>query len=437
VQVEGTRMRARILSILIIVVIAAAAVGFGSWWFLDRAQGSSNANPKGDGPTLYQAIAPVNQSLVNLAGGPWALFSVYGIAAQAPYSPNVESYPSENRTVNACQAQFNGLTLWNGTMPVFSGTPNSGTAPFWQFGFYSNVSHQILVVTNVRGSVRAYTPMPVNGSCYPWYDLGNPQAWVQQLSPFPPDSPAVAQSALKASSQASLNQHTPLVEIFTTGPGVFDGLGDLGGGAGVIFERCGLLGVTGLQPVLQWGENLQGTSGSLSNETTNCALLNHPYFAGYGTYDLISVFSNKTTFSKTTQVWASFQVAMNFKNSSAPTNYDGWGLANWMAGWSLTTSYGQILPLGTSTCNSWVPSGADCVANSSGWFAVILSAGGGWVNSYGALAGGGTGWSEPVTALVSHQQLVVVCPSSWSVAGDVLNVTSTVSTSSLVGSLGL
>jgi hypothetical protein len=119
----------------VIFAVAAAAIivvagGFGSYFVLAHLR---NTGPSGvaDGPTLYQAMAAMNQTLRNATGGPWGLFSVYGVAAQAPYSANVVGYPSNNLTVNACQAQFNGLTLWNGTMPVFSGTLNSGTAPFW------------------------------------------------------------------------------------------------------------------------------------------------------------------------------------------------------------------------------------------------------------------------------------------------------------------
>jgi hypothetical protein len=425
-----------VLAVALVLLLVLAAVAFRSANIASPSP--PPPPPKNDGPTLYQAIAPVNQSVENLTGGPWALFSIYGIAAQAPYSPNVESYPLENQTVNACQAQFNGLTLWNGTMPVFNGTPDSGTAPFWQFGFYSNLSHQILLVTNVLDSVHVYAPMPVNGSCHPWYDLGNdPEVWVQELSPFLPNSPSVATSALKAITPGWVSQGSSIVEIFTTGPGVFDGFGDLGGGAGLILERCGLLDVTGIQPLLLWGESLQGTNGSYSIQTTNCAFLNHPYFAGYGTYGVISLPTNETTFAKTAQFRAPFQVALIFHDHSGPTNYDGWGLASWMTSWNITTSSGQRLQMGTSTCKTWVVSVTACIANSSGWFAVILSAGGGWVNSYGALPGGGAGWSQPVTAIVSNQQLVIVLPSSWNLSGDQLNVSTTVSTSSIIGSVAL
>lgn len=432
-------MRVRLLSVLIVAVVAAAGLGTGAWWYLSHPQGSGSERTIADGPTLYQAIAGVNQSLRNVSGGPWGLFSIYGVAAQAPYSANVIGYPLGNLTVNACQAQFNGLTLWNGTMPVFNGTLNSGTAPFWQFGYYSNVSQQILLATDVLYTVHVYPAMPFNGSCHPWYDLGsNPEQWVQQLAPFLTNSPNVAQPALTEIGKLNwFYRSGPWSEIYTTGPGVFDGYGDLGGFAGLILGRCGLLGVSDIQPVLQWSENLNGTNGGYANETTNCAVLNYPYFAGYGSYDFTPGSARMTTIGGTLLISVSYQAEIIFHNQTTASDFDAWGLANWMTSWNLTTSSGQKLPLGTSTCGSWVASVSDCISNSSGWFAVVLSAGGGWINSYGALPGGGAGWSEPVTALVSHQQLVIVLPSSWSVSGDRVTVTSTVSTSTVIGSTSL
>ena len=434
-------MRKGLLSILVVAVLVAAVAGGASWWFSIHGLHASTQLPASDGPTLYQAIAEANSSIASTSGGPWGLFSIYGVAAQSNYSPNVEGYPLENQTVNACQSQFPGLTLWNGTMPVFNGSLDSGTAPFWQFGYFSNATDQVLLATNTLGSVHVYPPMSSDGPCSPWSDLGNPENWVKLLDPFLPNSPNLAQAALAQIGQKIgmnwIDRFSPTVELYTSGPGVFDLLGDLGGAAGIIFERCGLSGVTGLQPLLQWGESLQGTNGSFLNGTTNCAMLNQPYFAGYGTYDLEPASTNETTLPGTDQIRSSFQVAMVSHNGSAPTSYDGWGLANWMTSWNLTSASGQHLPPATPGCRSWVPAATSCLANVSGWYVVILSAAGEWVNSYGALPNGGNGWVVPVTALVSHQQVVIVFPSAWNVTGDSLGVFSTVSTSSVTGAFPL
>jgi hypothetical protein len=378
-------MRVRILSILVALIVVVAALGLGAWWYYSRSPSPALSGTLDDGPTLYEAIENVNRSVVNVTGGPWALFSIYGVAAQAPFGANAIGYPLLNLTVNACQAQFNGLTLWNGTMPVFNGTLNSGTAPFWQFGFYSNVSHQIVLATNVMGVVNVYPPMPDNGPCHPWYDLGNPEDWVQDLAPFLPNSPAVADSALTQMSKLTwFSGSSPWAEIYVTGPGVFDGFGDIGGFAGLILDRCGLLDVSNIQQVLPWAENLNGTGGGYANESTNCQVLNYPYHAGYGSYDLIPGASNTTVVGGTVQVATSYQVGLVQHNQTTPSSFDGWGLSSWLTSWNLTTGSGKSLAIGTPSCRTWVGEVADCVANNSGWFAVILSAGGEWLDSYGS-----------------------------------------------------
>ncbi|HYA58130.1 MAG TPA: hypothetical protein VEH57_06690 [Thermoplasmata archaeon] len=426
-------------SILIVAVATVMTVAGGVSAFLVLEQNTTKSIPVvDDGPTLYQAIAGVNQSLRNVTGGPWGLFSIYGVAAEAPFSASVVGYPLDNLTANACQAQFNGLTLWNGTMPAFDGSLSSGTAPFWQFAYFSNVSQQILVVTSAMGTSHAYSPMPVNGPCHPWYDLGNPEDWVRQLAPFLTNSPNIAQPAMDAMGKLSwFYRSSPWAEIYTTGPGVFDGFGDLGGFAGVILDRCGLLGASNIQPLLLWAESFNGTNGGYSNETTNCAVLNYPYFAGYGSYDVIPGSPGSSLNGGTLQLAVPFQVGIIEHNQTTPFYYNAWGLANWMTSWNLTNSSGDQLPLQASGCDSWVPSVSDCEANASGWYAVVLSASGEWVNSYGLNPNGTRGWAEPVTALVSHQQLVIVVPSSWNVTGDVMTVKSTVATSTVLGTIAL
>ncbi|MCI4348301.1 MAG: hypothetical protein L3J97_06775, partial [Thermoplasmata archaeon] len=131
-----------------------------------------------------------------------------------------------------------------------------------------------------------------------------------------------------------------------------------------------------------------------------------------------------------------FQVAFESPNGTPINFFDGWGLANWMTSLNLTAPSGSPLPLATPSCKEWVSSVASCLANVTGWYAVLLSSSGEWLASYG-LSGTGAGWAVPVLALVSHQQIVIVLPNSWGFSGDTLNVVGTVSTSRVSGSLGL
>ena len=426
--------------IVFVFVVVVAAVGVG-WWFYARSR-SSGIVTRDDGPTLYAAYDATDALVRNASGGPWALFWGIGIAAQTAFSPNVLNYfTSENLTVNNCSEQYDGLTIWNGSIPIFNGTLNSGTAPFWQFAFYSNITNRIVFATDVLGRTIVYSSEPnayLIGNCMPWYDLNippDPGNWTRDLQASSANSPVVAEAATTLIDQDMLDQKSPWAEIFYLGPGMYGGTAPVTASVAVYFDRCGLEGVSGIQPLDLVATTISGGNPLLDNESTNCAVLNsaNPLHLYPAYYQFAFSSSTKQTNGSTLQAATSYQAEIRWYNYSQ-VDTEAWGLANWLTSWNLTTSAGQHLPLATPTCRSWVPSISDCGANASGWFGVVLSASGEWTNSYGTLPGGGVGWSEPVTALVSHQQLVIVAPSSWNVTGDVLSVSSTVSTSTVVGS---
>ena len=434
------RRVSRALAIVVAIVVGVAAVGVG-WWVYSQS-GSSGTVTRDDGPTLYAAYDATDALVRNASGGPWVLFWGVGIAAQAAFSPNVLNYfTSENLTVNNCEAMYNGLTIWNGSIPIFNGTLNSGTAPFWQFAFYSNATNRILFATDVLDRITVYPSEPnayLIGNCMPWYDLSippDPGNWTRDLQASSANSPTVAGVATTLIGQGILDQKSPWAELFYLGPGMYGGTAAVTESVAAYFDRCGLEGVSGFQPLDLVATTESGGNPFLDNESTICALLNsanslHLYPAYYQFEFSASTIQTK---GSTLQAATPYQAEIRWYNYSNVSS-DAWGLANWLTSWNLTTSAGQHLPLATPICESWAPSVSNCGANSSGWYGVVLSASGEWTNSYGALPGGGVGWSEPVTALVSHQQFVIVTPSSWNVTSDVLSVSSTVSTSTVVGS---
>ncbi|MGA8664604.1 MAG: hypothetical protein WB809_06030 [Thermoplasmata archaeon] len=436
--------RARMFGAIVVVVVLVAAGIAGLWLFIDKGGGHPpNVQLVSDGPTFFQALSQVNNSALLEPGGPWALFSVYGIATQIPFSPNLIGYAHTNQTVNSCGQEFNGLTLWNGTMPLFNGTFNSGTAPFWQFAFFSNVSQEILVATSVLGVGRVYSPIPFPSSCMPWYDLpGDTTHWTNPALLPVADSSMAASIAWSSVLQGQetvggwIGENNPMTQIITFGPGIFQGLGDYSGGYGLYFDRCGELGVAGIQPLVLIGTNSEGGWAEAANLTHNCALQYSGYGAFDGEYDLpfASPIINAT--ATTTLATIGFQVAIAYPNGTLSNFFDEIGLANWMTGWNLSTSSGSALPLATPVCKEWAPALTNCPANDTGWYAVLLSSGGEWINSYGATPNG-TSWSIPINALVSHQQLVIVTPSSWNLSGDKLTVGCEVPNTRVIGSVDL
>jgi hypothetical protein len=443
--------RALVIVLALVVIVAGS---LGAWYYVSTHGPSSSAGRVvADGPTFYQALESLNSSVTNESGGPWSIFSVMGIAARAPYSPSVKGYVSFNASlpVNGCQAALNGPSMFNGSIPIFTGTFNSGTAPFWQFAYYSNATSEVLVGTDTLGSPHLFSPFPLQSNCtHAWGDfILDPSSWAGQIynnSSLPPNSPTAARIVWSNVDTGYLDRHQPLVELFTSGPAMLAATQDLPSGVfGVDFVSCGLAGFTGYET--DWargygmayysGVDKSGQYSGAFNTTTNCFLGNTPTVLGAvtGSYQLL--FSSATTFTATDTTWFTAPTAVNFALTSGGEYYDMWGLASWMTNWNLTTPSDSRLPLGMPACTSWVPAVEDCVANSSGWYVVVLSTGGEWINSYGELSNGTAGWSEQVTALVSHQQLVIVAPSSWDLAGDELAVSSTVTVCTVDGSVAL
>lgn len=422
---------------MVVAILVVAGVSTLHVLELERADRQFAPLSIPDGPTYFGALAKINASIQMISGGPWALFSAYGIAAQGPFSPNVVSYPNQNRTVNSCSHDFPGLTVWNGSIPVFNGTFNTGTAPFWQFAFYSNSTKQIDVAVVTTKQSRVYPPIPVGGQCSPWYDFyGNPAKWITEVEAVTTGSAPAARDAFSTLQSAGWSYAPPIVEFLQIGPGMFDLLGDPGSsGFEISFQHCGIAGRAGLSGLAVAQMNASGKTDSSFVGSTNCAALSSGY-PSIAVYHLL--FNTTTTVRAGPTEWliTDFQVALSPVNGTVDF-WDGWGLANWMVRIAVENSSTSIPALAVPTCTQWVPSLAACPSSANGWFAVLLSSYGTWVDSYGITPSGVPGWSEPVDALVSAQQLVVVEPSSWSGTAETLSAASTVSTSTVLGSATL
>ncbi len=433
--------------IIVLGVVGSVIVAglLGGWYFVES---QSHVGPTivDDGPNFYQVLSALNASVEREPGGPWSIFSIMGLAAQDHFSPNIQGPFNLNLSVNACQAELNGLTLWNGTIPLFHGTFNSGTAPFWQLAYFSNATKQVLVATDVQGTSHVFGPIPFSSDCvYAWFDFWlSPVYWATHIyanGTLPVNSPVAAQVAWNHFNttnieQSWIDENNPMVEVLTSGPGPFVDQPGLGEGAwGIYFMGCGIAGKAAWQPNIQAYTDRNGSYLGQFNASRTCALQNYPP-ARAAYYATLFASPRVTAYGGTIAISIPYQLAIGEFNGSLTGDYDAWGLANWMVSMNLTTPSGQRLPMGSPNCSGWVPAISDCAANDSGWYAVLLSEGGGWLASYGATQNG-PGWTVPVTAMVSHQQIVVVAPSSWNATGDVLSWNSTVSTSTVRGSVTL
>jgi hypothetical protein len=414
-----------VVAIAILLVLSALA-------YRSTTSSQPSTGPIADGPTFYQAIAAVNGSVAAQPGGPWTLYAVWGVATPIPFSPDSLGWSSYNETVNSCGAQFNGLTLWNGSIPLFNGSFNSGTAPFWQFGFFSNASQSILLATDVLGVPRTYPLMSMSSPCADGTGLGaTPWIWANILSPFPANSPVMAASAWEAIGARWTTANQPGYEVYVLG------FSDWGSGnpSGLIvrFARCGEVGATGVQPEVNVILNGNGTWNSYFNGTQGCGdVISRGPPPVYGGFVVDFASPNVSHGTGTIVVNQSFQVT--YGNRSADS--DAGGLVSWMATLNVTNSGGQRLPSLTPGCGNWVSSLGECSPDGAGWYAVLLSSSGSWLDAYPS-SPNGTDWEIPNVALASNQFLAVVVPSTWNPAGDVLSINGTVSLVVVSGSVTL
>ncbi len=392
-----------------------------------------------DGPTLYQALTSVNTSARAVAGGPWTISQIYGVASPVPVDPSSWGYDLYDWVLASCQKAFDGLTLWNGTIPLFNGTYNSGTAPFWQLVYFSNASQEILVGTDINGMVRAYPPISMTSECAESSGLGgDPWVWSEYWSQdgYPANSPIVASndwSFMAAHYVAWMDR--PVAELYLFGADQF-GSGQAGVDQ-INFVTCGTVGGVGATPGLALYGGSNGVTPPGSFETSNYTLGCTPTSDSWTAISVEMMFSNTTVEAGigTAVLQQNFTFYMTGPSPFVGPGYDLRGMTSWMVALNLTNATGVPLPMSVSGCGSWVPSLTDC-ANTSGWYAVLLGRDGTWDGSYGA-SGAGPAWSNPVLPIANNETIAIVVPSDWNVVGDTLAVTSTTPGLPLTGSVHL
>ena len=416
--------------ITIAIVVVVAGIGVTSLWLLSvnkKVNGPAGLDDPGNGLTFTNAFEPVNATIANLAGGPWQLTSILGIASEVPAAPLPNYRDSLNQTLRIC-GQLPGVTIWNSSgVPVFTGSLNSGAAPFWSF-IYKNTSQTYIYATNLEGTIRVDGPSSAFASCVQEAGLGS--SYIVNPSV---DTPNVAQAAYSAAGEVFSINHSPLVEYYVLGSNQLLDPDASPFGWVVNYFRCDLVGVSGLENYTAVG-NLSSGRGSgmfVDNGWLTCTLPSYRVAFGASTGNSTSTFDN------TMDVHLPFGVlGPQGALTNNSTLYDGWGLVSWMTHWELVDGTGQSLPVSPATCQSWVATLADCPANSSGWFAVLLSQNGGWLDSYPS-ATNSSAWAVPNVILSSQDQLVLVCAGSWNLTADALSVLSAPSAPEITGSASL
>jgi hypothetical protein len=426
----------QLISTLIAIVVAFAGALGGLVWIDSLPQPSTPPNLTSDGPTFHQALNQTNVSVANATGGPWLLFSAIGLASQGALDPSAFGFASTNASLKYCGAEFNGLTIWNGSsIPIFTGGIASGTAPFWQFAFYSNNSQQIIVATDVSGIPHVYPPMSMSSPCASYSGLGaGAQSYVDWLNPLPIDTSAMALPAYDAIGREFEASHGPILEIFNFGYSLLNQLNHGGNGVGLVVEyaRCGLVGAGGLQPNGIVGETSNGAIADTDIGTVSCTWVDSSSPLVYGIYQLEFGGANAITGLESGSIGVNFTFQVEIPPANTSVLRDGWGLVSWMSNLTLRDSSNRLLRSAPASCQAWVPSLSACSTDTSGWSAVLLSANGMWMDTYPSEYNWSS-WAIPNVPIVSQEQLVILVPTSFALTADTISFSNTATVPVVIG----
>lgn len=231
-----------------VAALAVAVIVVLSLWAGGILTPSGSKGPSAS-VTYSQAAAIARSAATMVPGGPWVEVGAAGIDSQRGLSANLSATTTGNCSFTPAEVGPipSGLTI-----PSYSGSFSSGSAPWWDLVYLNRGTQELLTVAVVNGTAQ---PLAVGtGPC------------VESLLPYNnvpsslPDSPTVASAVWNGGGSAFAAQHTnvPLnlvIGLFGGGTISSGSFGSLTLGASwiVSISPCGLTSSTspsGSQPML-------------------------------------------------------------------------------------------------------------------------------------------------------------------------------------------
>jgi hypothetical protein len=317
----------------------------------------------------------------NVTGAPWTEVSALAIVATAPIWP----FPFEG---DACESE-SGLSVWNSTLiPTWSGSLSSGISPFWSIWF-TNESDYLLSADSVGLTLHLVGPISPDSAC--GQALAPTLVHASAIDP-PVDSTVAGPIAWNYIGAGFASSHAELVEYFEMGA---QQLGDLDGSAtgwAVTYETCGLPGYAGNTQFAQ--DVPTGVYTTVTNDSTPSWYVTES--------DTCSSTSYNLTFSPPTNLthvggWASIDLPFSVATD---------GLLAWMTALDLTNAATGLQQQSSDlSCDSSPTNNSDC-RPTGGWFGVLESSSGYWLDVYGNI-GGRSGWLYSNTPFDTNNSLLV------------------------------
>lgn len=422
---EGKTGLRKWISAAVAVSTFTAGIGIAAFWVLSEGRSTPQSYMRiGNGVTFADAYGPVNSTLSRWSDGPWRPTSILGVASGAPSAPLPNYNASLNQTMRLC-GELPGVTVWNDSgIPVYTGGLAAGAAPFWSI-LFRNTTGAYVYATDLEGIIRIDGPSSTVDACVEAAGIGS-----SLFVPSSVNSPQVSLTAYLASGKMFSAVHPRLVEYYVLGNAQLEEPDASPVGWVVNYFQCDVAGVSGRQNYAAVGVNESGNTQFIDNGWLTCTLPSYRFDFGSGPLNATG------SFGTTVDVSLPFLVTAPDALANNTTLFDAWGLLTWVTRLQLAAGNSSPVSESPPSCNSWVPSLTECPADSSGWFVVLLSQGGVWLDSYPS-ATNDSSWSVPNVILSSQDQFVLVAPASWNLSADALEVTSTTPNTDIEGSVTL
>jgi hypothetical protein len=411
VRKSSARKVAAVVTASIVLIAGLGIV----WWLVSTGQ-LGGKNPAEEMTTGLGALALVQTALAKSTSQSWMVFSDIGIASHTPYTPGSLggnlSAAADLNAMDAC-ASLPFTSIWNVSgLPDRSGNLTDGYAPFWQFLFENESKpgqFAFAIGVYVAGAVHVAAPLSDSNSCIQGLGLNT------STNLFPSSRPNLETNVGGPLAYAAVSRYyslsVPYATLWTDGwPMVSNNgwesfvsfVGGYGEAWGVTFYTCGMTGVQ--PPVSSWIAH----DDVVSQNGTPVAwpVLATQSICTQSAYNL-TLWGGQVAPRGTGSV-AEFTLKVSGSGPSASLYNlnDSQGVAAWMVHPQLSNSSGIPLSASSDLCPAWTQDPSGCLAPTAGWYAVLESPGGGWLDSFG-LVNGSVEWAAPNVPIVSNESLEV------------------------------
>ena len=417
---RGNRRRAAVALGLVVLVVTATLSVYEIYFVPSKGtREPSYPSPPTGWATFRTAWSSVAHAFEGFANGSWTVRFAEGAAADAPWSPPAVLWDQTNPPDwDACAGQLSGvstLTFWNSSQYPFSTsstTFSSGSAPLWTF-IFNGTGTSTFVVSWLRGQVIINGDL---GPASPCFSLGPPWNGVfgsSGLGPVSPgselDSNEIASAAIAEGPSAAQGHvdlvpvpPTPAFALYFPGPQSVPITVNAPNTWVVSYGECGMAGQLGSSFTL---------TDYLFNATTG---VGNQWFSTHLTcsdaYYLLNMTRRPVLNPPSPSgVYREWNVTSSFLSSAIPPAWSPSDLSTSLLQWRVITTgnTGTSIPPAQAGCGTSSLNLSSCPAPSSGWYAVLLSTNGAWLDSYPTVANG-TAWIVPGLQVADGDRMVLV-----------------------------